>query len=288
MTTHAQPRTARRLMPVEQSELFPVLAAEAPVAAPIVSAMRDERRGVRSALACFHTCSAPELSLLYVGSGIVPLRMEVGDAEPFAAMLVEGRYTKASIHGAAHFVLELWDALRPAWGPAKDERPDQLLLECLEAQPVGVNPPLPGISPLRLARPAEFARVLPAAAAMYTEELGADPMAAPYAAAYQRRVYRYLENGQTWVCTAADTGEIAFKADVVGREYGSATIQGVWTAPRFRGRGIAGHAMSALAGQLLEGGSIPSLVVNSYNLSARRVYARAGFVPCGDYATIMF
>lgn len=287
MTTHAQPGVARRLDVDDQAALLPVLAAEAPITAQLVAGLRHERRALRGFLSCFFTGSTPEDSLLYVGSGIVPLRMRPGDAGLFAATLVAGRFTKASVHGLAPLVAELWAELGPAWGPAKEERTRQLLLECVEAADGSGRRPH-GVGPLRLAVPAEFARVLPAAAAMYLEELGSDPLDGPYAAAYQRRVHRYLDHGLTWVCADRETGEIAFKADVVGREFGAATIQGVWTHPRHRGEGLATSAMTTLAALLLEARHVPNLVVNEHNTAARAVYARAGFVAVERYATIMF
>lgn len=289
MTTHAEPRLARRLDLEDQAVLFPVLAEEAPISGPIVSGIREERRTPRGVVSSFFSCSEPEKSLLYVGAGIVPFRMQPGDAEMFADSLVSARYTKASIHGRADNVLALWDALEPSWGPSKDIRPTQLLMQCTDPQPAPMTSEVPaGVGPLRLASPGEIDRVLPAAAAMYEEELGANPLTAPYAAAYHHRVYRYLLNRQTWICDLDHGAEVAFKVDVVGREYSTATIQGVWTNPKVRGTGVASSAVAALCRVLRAESVVPSLVVNSYNTAARRVYERCGFDHVADYATVMF
>ena len=289
MTTHAEPRLARRLDMEDQAVLFPVLAEEAPISGPIVAGIREERRTPRGVVSSFFSCSEPEKSLLYVGAGIVPFRMQPGDAEMFADSLVSARYTKASIHGRAENVLPLWDALEPAWGPAKDIRPTQLLLQCADPQPAPMTADArTRVGPLRLASPGEIDRVLPAAASMYEEELGANPLTAPYAAAYHHRVYRYLLNRQTWICDLDRGSEVAFKVDVVGREYATATIQGVWTNPMVRGTGVASSAVADLCRILRAENVVPSLVVNSYNFAARRVYERCGFEHVADYATVMF
>lgn len=289
MTTHAEPRLARRLDIEDQAVLFPVLADEAPISGPIVSGIREERRSPRGVVSSFFSCGRPEESLLYVGAGIVPFRMQPGDAETFADSLVSARYTKASIHGRADNVLSLWNALEPAWGPAKDIRPTQMLLQCKNPKPAPMTSDArTRVGPLRLASPGEIDRVLPAAAAMYEEELGANPLTAPYAAAYHQRVYRYLLNRQTWICDLDRGAGIAFKVDVVGREYSTATIQGVWTNPMVRGSGIATSAVASLCRILRAENVVPSLVVNSYNTAARRVYERCGFEHTADYATVMF
>lgn len=289
MTTHAEPRLARRLEMDDQELLFPVLAEEAPISGPVVSGIRDERRSARGVVSSFFSCSTPVDSLLYVGAGIVPFRMQSGDAEMFAGSLVSARYTKASIHGLAENVLPLWDALEPAWGPAKDVRSTQLLLQCRSPEVVPMTADVrTRVGPLRLAAPVEIDRVLPAAAAMYEEELGANPLTAPYSNAYRQRVHRYLLNKQTWICDLDGGHEIAFKVDIVGREYNTATIQGVWTNPMVRGSGIASSAMSALCHILRADNVVPSLVVNSYNVPARCVYERCGFTHLANYATVMF
>lgn len=289
MTTHAEPRLARRLEMDDQAKLFPVLAEEAPISGPVVAGIRDERRSARGVVSSFFSCSDPTESLLYVGAGIVPFRMQSGDAEMFAGSLISARYTKASIHGRADNVLCLWDALEPVWGPAKEVRPTQLLLQCRSPQFVSMTSDArTRVGPLRLAAPEEIDRVLPAAAAMYEEELGTNPLTVPYSAAYRQRVHRYLANRQTWICDLDGGNEVAFKVDIVGREYSTATIQGVWTNPMVRGSGVATSAMSTLCHILSADRVVPSLVVNSYNRAARRVYERCGFTTVADYATVMF
>jgi predicted GNAT family acetyltransferase len=69
----------------------------------------------------------------------------------------------------------------------------------------------------------------------------------------------------------------------------TAQVQGVWVDPEFRGRGLASAAMAAVTRDALRRvAPTVSLYVNDYNIAARRVYARCGFMPAGTFATILF
>ncbi|HEV7899941.1 MAG TPA: GNAT family N-acetyltransferase, partial [Planosporangium sp.] len=69
----------------------------------------------------------------------------------------------------------------------------------------------------------------------------------------------------------------------------TAQVQGVWTAPQWRGRGLATAGMAAVVRDALRRVA-PSvtLYVNDFNDTARRVYARCGFRRVGTFATVLF
>ena len=97
MTTHAEPRLARRLDMDDQAVLFPVLAEEAPISGPIVAGIREERRTPRGVVSSFFSCSEPEKSLLYVGAGIVSriVRNSGSTESPSGSVPSSGRVIEA-------------------------------------------------------------------------------------------------------------------------------------------------------------------------------------------------
>ena len=77
-------------------------------------------------------------------------------------LLVDGRPGRTGAAG-------LWEELSDDWGPAREIRSDQPLM-VLPTRPA--VPPDPQVRPVR---PDELDRYLPAAVAMFTEEVGVDP-----------------------------------------------------------------------------------------------------------------
>lgn len=288
MTIDAGLRSARRLAADELPVAWQVVAEEAPVAGVLVEAFREELRTTGRVQSAFLTCSEPSRSLLYVGAGVLPLRLEPEDTAPLAEALGHGDFLRSSVHGYRRLVEPLWAALESHWGPARQYRRNQ---ELLCAADIGGLDPAIGARPAgcgRLRSPgiSELGRVLPASAAMYREELGIDPLAARFAQGYRRRVAGYLIGGKTWAVDYA--GQLAFKADVVAREFGTAIVQGVWTHPQLRGRGIATYGMVETIRALHKQGYSTALVVNADNAAACAVYRKCGMQHVADYSTVLF
>jgi predicted GNAT family acetyltransferase len=83
--------------------------------------------------------------------------------------------------------------------------------------------------------------------------------------------------------------EVVFKAELAVVTRHTAQVQGVWVAPKWRGRGYAAPAMAAVVRDALRRvAPTVSLYVNAYNAPARTVYARCGFRSAGTFATILF
>jgi uncharacterized protein len=82
---------------------------------------------------------------------------------------------------------------------------------------------------------------------------------------------------------------VVFKAEVAVVTRHTAQIQGVWTDPAFRGRGIATAGMAAVVDDVLRHiAPTVSLYVNDFNEPARQVYARCGFRQVDTFATVLF
>jgi GNAT superfamily N-acetyltransferase len=65
-------------------------------------------------------------------------------------------------------------------------------------------------------------------------------------------------------------------------------LQGIWTPPALRGRGLATASLAAICDRLLEVSPTLSLYVNDFNERAIALYRRVGFQHVGDFQTILF
>jgi predicted GNAT family acetyltransferase len=178
-------------------------------------------------------------------------------------------------------VAELWGHLEPSWGPAREVRGEQPLL-------VIDGPPL--VAPdarVRLVRPDELDILMPASIAMFTEEIGVSPTLADGGALYRARVAEFV--GQRRSFAHIEDGQVLFKAEIGAIAGGVSQVQGVWVAPRLRGRGLgaAGTASVVALAQSMYA-PVVSLYVNDFNLPARRAYERVGFSRVGTFASILF
>jgi uncharacterized protein len=187
----------------------------------------------------------------------------------------------SSIIGHADAVLDLWQRLEPHWGAARQVRASQPLL-------VTDTPPAVAADPeVRLARPDELDVLWPAAAHMYTEEVGVSPTAEDGGRAHRARVARLLRMRRSYARVV--DGQVIFKADLAAVSRHTVQVQGVWVAPEWRGRGIGAAAMSAVVRDALRRvAPTVSLYVNDYNLPAQRLYRRCGFRQVGTLATVLF
>ena len=176
-------------------------------------------------------------------------------------------------------MLTLWSQLCDCWGPPREERLNQPLL-VLADQPLVLEDPL-----VRVVRPDELDRYLPAAVAMFTEEVGVDPRLPDGGAGYRARVAELIAAGRAFA--RFEAGEVVFKAEVGAMSSTVGQIQGVWVHPDRRGQGLAAAATAAVVVRLQRMGRIASLYVNAYNQPARAAYRRVGFTQVGCFATVL-
>lgn len=222
----------------------------------------------------------------WAGANLVPVCApdDTAALDAFAETALRQGRRCSSIVGGAEQVLGLWERLRPAWGPARDIRPDQHSL--VMDQPSRIEPD-PAV---RLARPAELGVVLPACVEMFVEEVGYSPLqGAP--GAYEARVRSLIDEGRSFVRIDHDAAgpEVVFKAELGAVGAGVAQVQGVWVPPDRRGRGLSVRGMAAVVqATLATVAPVVSLYVNSYNTRALAAYDRVGFRRVGTYATVLF
>nr|WP_221204069.1 DUF4081 domain-containing GNAT family N-acetyltransferase [Modestobacter versicolor] len=218
------------------------------------------------------------------GANLIPFARPGAEREAATAFAERARRAGrrcSTIVGPAGSVLPLWELLAPAWGPAREVRARQPLL-AIEGPPA--VPAEPRVRPVQVA---ELETLLPAAVAMFTEEVGVSPMRVDGGQAYRARVAELVRAGQSlaWI----EDGQVLFKADVGAVSRAACQVQGVWVAPQFRGQGIGQRGTAAVVEYARTAiAPVVSLYVNDYNRAARAAYERVGFRPVGTYASILF
>ena len=278
--------TARVLDESDESAVHRLLATD-PVAACVLAG-RVEAAGTAAAslgAPLWGLGSGHELdAVCLAGANLIPFA--VPGAERAAAAAFAERARRAgrrcsTIVGPASSVAPLWDLLAPHWGPPRDHRPRQPLMAIDRPPAVAAEPQV------RPVHPAELETLLPAAVAMFTEEVGVSPLRVDGGAGYRARVAELVRAGQSlaWI----EDGEVLFKAEIGAVSRAACQVQGVWVAPALRGRGI-GTAGTAAVVEYARTAIAPvvSLYVNDFNTAARAAYRRVGFREVGRYASVLF
>jgi uncharacterized protein len=228
-----------------------------------------------------HVVDGRLAGLCYAGANFVPVVADAHGVTVFADRARRHGRRCSSIVGPRDMVAPLWHRLEPAWGPARDVRPDQPLMVTTRPAPV---PPDPLV---RLVQPNEIDVLLPASIAMFTEEVGISPVAADGGSLYRSRVNELIQLGRSFA--RIEDGRVVFKAEVGAVTATACQIQGVWVDPALRGRGISVSGMAAVVDECLRSiAPAVSLYVNDYNVAARRSYERVGFATIGSFMSVLF
>lgn len=225
-----------------------------------------------------HEQAGQLLALCYAGANLWPVCTGPESAAAFAAHARRLNRRCASIVGLAAEVLPIWEHLRRAWGPPRELRDDQPLL-ILDRPPLVVPDPA-----VRLVQPAELDVLLPAAVAMFTEEIGVPPESVDL---YRARVAELIAAKRCFA--RIEGGRVLFKAEIGAATRDACQIQGVWVAPALRGKGL-GTVGTAAVVQAAQRDIAPvvSLYVNAFNTSARKAYERVGFTRLDTFASVLF
>ena len=212
-------------------------------------------------------------ALCHVGANVVPSGR---GCSRFADVVLRGR--ARMIIGDEQPVSELWAAVAERMPRPREDRP---------GQPVYVidEPPPPGDTGLRPARPDDFQILLPACAAAHQEELGVDPLARD-PEEFRWRTRAQIEEGRSWVWIEDDA--ILFKAEASAWTPSAVQIQQVWVDPPVRNRKYGQRGMRDLIRLLLEHVPTVCLFVRAENAAAIRVYEAAGMRREGAYRSLIF
>lgn len=212
-------------------------------------------------------------ALCHSGANLVP---SGGGCGAFAALATESR--ARMIIGEEVAVSELWDAASAELPVPREDRP---------GQPVYVldEPPEPGETGLRAARPDDFELLLPACAAAHREEIGIDPLERdPDGFGWRTRAQ--IDEGRSWVWE--DEGAIRFKAEASAWTPQAVQLQQVWVDPVARGNRYAQRGLRDLCRLLLARVPTVCLFVRRENAPAIRVYEAIGMRHTINYRSLIF
>jgi uncharacterized protein len=269
-----------RVLGVRDAEAVRAVVGRDPLVNVFVGS-RISRRGWRSSGEIWGWDAGGRLdALCYSGANLVPVECGPDAIAAFAERARRQGRRCSSVVGPTEMVEPLWERLEPYWGRPRAIRSRQPFL-AIDQPPDLARDPL-----VRRVRPDELEVLLPAAVAMFTEEVGVSPLGHD-AAAYRSRVQDLVGGGQAYA--RIEDGRVVFKADVTAVTDRACQIQGVWVAPERRGEGLAAPAMAAVvAAVLAEHAPAATLYVNDFNEVARRAYARVGFTEIATFTTVLF
>lgn len=278
------PPTTRVIAPTEMADALAVLqrepVANAFVTARVLESGLDPIRLGGQMWGWYHRGRLD--ALCYAGANLVPVGAGPAAVRAFAERALRQGRRCSSIVGPADATADLWSHLEPHWGPARELRPRQLLM-ATRTVPPGIRPD-PAV---RAMRKGEMDLVLPAAVAMFTEEVGISPLSGDGGLIYQARVAELVGSGRSFA--RFEDGRVVFKAEIGAATPHACQVQGVWVAPDRRGEGLAISGMAAvLRYALREVAPVVSLYVNDYNTAARATYRRVGFREVGAFMSVLF
>lgn len=215
----------------------------------------------------------------YFGSQVV-LAADPDALEAFAQ--------RAARHRGERMIVGPRETIRAFWNLVRDRhvRPrlvrDRQLVMMIDRN--RLRPFEPRVA-VRRARLDEWTTVADGSARMIERELAFDPRrSSPEFAANVRRM---IEGDRWWVGEFG--GQLCFFCNIGPWCRHTAQLQGVWTPPELRGRGLATASLAAICDELLDASSPTlSLYVNDFNTEAIALYGRVGFEHVSDFQTILF
>lgn len=277
------PRNVRPLVHADVDEALEVLSAH-PVHNVYLAAriLETDLSRPRSAVLAFAPGRRIE-ALCWSLANVVPSTGSEESAHAFAGRIRRNQHRYSSIFGPAEQVGVIWEEVRAFWRPPTSVRPQQLLMAIGPDDPIGIL----GDHRVRPAVLDEINAVLPAAEAMFREEIGYGPYHDQASKmAYYNANWGLIARGHTLLLV--ENQEIVFKAEIGAVALGACQVQGVWVRPDRRGEGLAGPAMAAVV-EYARAYVAPlvTLYVNHYNAPAVRTYERVGFRTVGEYMTVL-
>jgi len=218
---------------------------------------------------------------VFHGGNLIPIGTDLSALRAIATHIADGPRGCSSIVGEAQAVAAMWPALERTWGPARAIRMHQPFLVADRPSDIKAD------GAVRVVDPSELGEFLPAAVAMFTEELGVSPIGPDSGANYRTRLAGVIQTGRAFA-RFDRRGEVEFKAEIGALTPATAQIQGVWVRPELRGRGLGTSAMAWVLSHALRMAPTVSLYVNDFNSPARRMYERLGFQQVHTLSTILF
>lgn len=177
-----------------------------------------------------------------------------------------------AIISPAHLVDALWKHLRPYTDPPVVVRMSQPIYA------IRRRLDFPDLVTARYSTMRDLEQLVPACAAMHSEEVGIDPLERD-AVGYRERIRELVEKKRSIIRVIDST--IAAKCEFSAVTDDAVQLMGVWAHPRYRRRGLARALLREICGHLFRKGKTVTLFVNDFNLPAVALYESLGFERIG-------
>lgn len=240
----------------------------------LISRLLDERTIVGSQVGVVRLNGAIVLvaalstNIVLAGDPSVSEEITAAAVSLIAGRILDRMLPVRAIISPLELVEALWSELR-----ARVDPPTVVRLN----QPVYAIAPAPGFPSLERARYAtakDLDALVPACAAMHTEEVGINPLDRD-AAGYRERIRELIDRRRAVILTEA--GKIAAKCEYSAVTPDALQLMGVWTNPAMRRRGFARSLLREVCGHLFARGKTVTLFVNDFNRPAIALYESLGF-----------
>jgi uncharacterized protein len=199
--------------------------------------------------------------------------------EPLA-QYARRRRGERMIVGPRETVVAFWERIRRWHESPRLVRERQLVMMVDRKH---LQSPRDGVT-VRQAKPDDWRAVAEGSAQMIRHELGYDPRAT--SPDFSAGVREMIERNLWWI--GLQNGDPCFLCNVGPWSDRTLQLQGIWTPPAMRGRGLATASLIAICDRLLDVSPTLSLYVNDFNAAAIALYERVGFEHVADFQTILF
>jgi predicted GNAT family acetyltransferase len=136
----------------------------------------------------------------------------------------------------------------------------------------------PDLKEARFSTTRDLDALVPACAAMHSEEVGIDPLERD-APGYRERIRELIEKKRSIVRVVGRT--IVAKCEFSAVTPEAIQLMGVWTDPQYRRQGYARALLREVCGHLARKGRSVTLFVNDFNRPAVTLYESLGFKRIG-------
>lgn len=136
---------------------------------------------------------------------------------------------------------------------------------------------------IRRARPEELIQVAEAQAEVAEIESGINPMQKD-CEGFLKRVMRRIEQGRVFVVFDGD--KLVFKADIIAESDETIYLEGIYTSPEYRGRGVGSSCLASLSLELVSRAVNICMLSNTNATSAHKCFAKAGYRVAGQCTTL--
>ena len=217
--------------------------------------------------------------LLYISvTGImIPAQLTDEAVDQIGEMVQRNPNLARVVVGERRLVARLWRTLVQRGTRARLSR-DQIGY-CLDRDNARLAEPL-DLVPATIA---DLDQVVQASAAMAREEARDDPFARN-PRLFRERIAERLRRGRDFI--HAPGNALRFKSNVASLSTLGGQIEGIYTLPAFRHRGLGLRGTSAISQWVLERAHRAFLLVNEDNHDARRLYERLGYEPVMESRTV--